>query len=388
MRRLFPLLLAILLGFGLRGAWEPTPRAWAGPTSPVRPGSPAIPALTAFTYQPGGTASEGVYPTWAALSAAASVAANPTVIFDGTYSAGVLTIPAGTWAVDGQTWTQRLAPGTSPGYVTVSLPEGAHLTLAGTWILDTGITVQSTATATPTMTLGASQFPVIMIRGSAFIQATGAPGFISGPSGVFLYMGVDEGGAINAAGGPVITLASGGSAVIIVDYYASIDANMLAGAGSYDVAFVTGAGNAVVATQTATNITWFSTTHTTANFAAGTTLTATGAQNIPPSGTTTSASDGLGVLVTTASVAARIYVSFTGSSLNVAGQTASVTCSGSGAVGALGTVSGIATTAGAHAAHTNITPVYYPVGTVFTCAITNSAGLTGALTDLMVTIGG
>lgn len=386
MRRLLPFAFAILLGFGLRGAWEPTPHAWAGP--PVRPGSPAVPGLVSFVYQPGGVAAEGVYPTWAALYAAASVAPNPVIIFDGTYSTGVVTIPTGTWAVDGQTWTQRLAPGTSPGYVTVSLPEGAHLTLAGTWILDTGITVQSTSTVTPTMTLGAGQFPVIMVRGSAFLQSTGAPGFVSGPSGVFLYMGVGEGGALNSAGGPVITLASGGSAVIIVDYYASLDANMLAGAGSFDVAFVTGAGNAVVATQTATNITWFSTTAQTATFAAGTTLTATGAQNIPPSGTTTSATDGLGVLVTTASVAARIYVSFTGSALNVAGQTASITCSGSGSVGALGTVSGIATTAGAHAAHTNITPVYYPVGTVFTCSVSNSAGLTGALTDLMVTIGG
>jgi hypothetical protein len=129
-------------------------------------------------------------------------------------------------------------------------------------------------------------------------------------------------------------------------------------------------------------------------FAAANSVTTNAEQFIPPGGTVTSTTvTTYGILVSTpATSITEYYVQFTGDAANVAGQTmtpklyylrAGVATLIPGSTG-----SALATTAGAKSTSVALAAAFNPVaGDVILASLTPSAGLTAALTGVMVALG-
>jgi hypothetical protein len=349
------------------------------------------PSPASFTYQPGGAAAPGVYTSWSSLYAAASRVRCPVVVVDGSASGGNATVPTGTYDFD--CWTII-----SNNAADLTFSDGAHVSLCYSMAIDFGATMQIGVTSSPTFTSPAGCNPQIILRGTSYLWTTAGatqPLILATGGSYYSIVSAEPAGIGTSGSGPLMEVDDGGTGDILLGAGAYLGASSLAGVGTYAVTFPAAADATISGTQPDAGglILWYTGPVTTAAFGASAGLTTASAQNIPPSATATTlvSADNLGILTTAQGSCNNFYVSYTGSSSNVSGQTVSFQCARNGSnVSGLG-VSGLATTAGVHSYDTAAAEAGAQClsarGDIWICHMTNSAPLSAVLTDITVAIG-
>jgi hypothetical protein len=175
-----------------------------------------------------------LFSTWADLVTAANLLNGPiTIFFDGTFSSGLFTIPAGTWAFTNAdvTWMGAYDPQNSNEFSTITFTDGAHVSGVSRFqdlLLEANVT-------SPVITYnsGSSVGRFLKLQ-DVEILSTGAAAFIDVTSSTPLVIG-----SFDATFGDnthaCINADAGSSVIIQAHALTQFDNNCFSGAGSFNV---------------------------------------------------------------------------------------------------------------------------------------------------------